>query len=70
MAILSLLGTSCGSNKSLSYPDAPKDESVVDEYFGISVADPYRPLEDDTCEATLEWVKALLAYRKNPVSMP
>ncbi|MDE6651074.1 MAG: prolyl oligopeptidase family serine peptidase [Paramuribaculum sp.] len=65
MAILSLLGSSCAGNKSLQYPDAPKDEAVSDEYFGISVADPYRPLEDDTCEATLEWVKAENALTQN-----
>ncbi len=41
-----------------SYPKAPKDTSVVDEYFGMKVADPYRPLENDTAAATLEWVNA------------
>lgn len=34
------------------------DSSVVDDYFGVKVADPYRPLENDTAAATLEWVKA------------
>lgn len=41
----------------LKYPDAPKD-ATVDTYFGRKVADPYRPLENDTAPATLEWVKA------------
>lgn len=41
-----------------SYPKAPKDTSVVDEYFGMKVADSYRPLENDTAAATLEWVNA------------
>lgn len=41
----------------LTYPVAPHDDTV-DEYFGVKVADPYRPLEDDTCRATAEWVKA------------
>lgn len=58
MAVLSLVGASCAGNKALEYPAAPSDASVTDEYFGITVADPYRPLEDDTCESTLEWVKA------------
>ena len=31
---------------------------VVDDYFGIRVADVYRPLENDTAPATLEWVAA------------
>jgi len=48
--------SSC-SNKKIEYPVAPQDDTV-DEYFGISVADPYRPLENDTAATTLEWVKA------------
>ena len=40
-----------------SYPTAPT-EAVVDEYFGVKVADPYRPLENDTAAATLAWVEA------------
>jgi len=41
----------------LSYPPAPKN-STVDEYFGILVADPYRPLEDLGAPATQAWVRA------------
>lgn len=41
----------------LTYPVAPHD-STVDTYFGVSVADPYRPLEDDNSAATEAWVKA------------
>lgn len=51
------LSSCSGSGKALVYPDAPKD-NTVDTYFGIEVADPYRPLENDTAAATLEWVKA------------
>ena len=43
--------------KKIKYPQAPQD-GTIDEYFGIKVADPYRPLENDTAEVTLEWVKA------------
>ncbi len=39
------------------YPKAPQD-ATTDEYFGVTVADPYRPLENDTAEATLRWVEA------------
>ena len=39
------------------YPAAPKD-GTVDDYFGQKVADPYRPLEDDTASMTTEWVNA------------
>ncbi|MDE6439326.1 MAG: S9 family peptidase, partial [Muribaculaceae bacterium] len=50
---LAMLG-SCKGNK---YPAAPSD-NTTDEYFGMEVADPYRPLENDTAEATLAWVEA------------
>ena len=39
------------------YPHTKK-ESISDSYFGTIVADPYRWLEDDSSEATQEWVKA------------
>lgn len=39
------------------YPEAPTDPTVVDNYFGIKLADPFRPLENDTAAATLKWVK-------------
>ncbi|MCR5077341.1 MAG: prolyl oligopeptidase family serine peptidase [Prevotella sp.] len=41
----------------LSYPQAPKDETV-DTYFDIQVADPFRPLENDSSQATAAWVTA------------
>lgn len=41
----------------LTYPEAPHD-NTVDEYFGHRVADPYRPLENDTAAATAAWVEA------------
>ncbi|MDE7387781.1 MAG: S9 family peptidase, partial [Muribaculaceae bacterium] len=40
------------------YPAAPTDTTVTDTYFGHVVADPFRPLENDTATATTEWVKA------------
>ena len=42
----------------ITYPAAPTDPTVVDEYFGIKVPDIYRPLENDTAQATLDWVVA------------
>ena len=58
MASFAGLALSCGSQQPLKYPAAPTDESVSDNYEGLIVADPYRPLENDTAPATLEWVKA------------
>ncbi|MGN1246618.1 MAG: prolyl oligopeptidase family protein [Muribaculaceae bacterium] len=42
----------------LKYPTTHADASVVDDYFGMQVADPYRWLEDDNSAETAEWVKA------------
>lgn len=42
----------------VKYPDTKKDTLVKDNYFGTTVADPYRWLEDDTSASTGAWVKA------------
>ena len=39
------------------YPVSLKTDSV-DNYFGITVPDPYRWMENDTSQQTAEWVKA------------
>ena len=41
----------------LQYPEAPVDPAT-DTYFDITVTDTYRPLENDTAAATLQWVEA------------
>ncbi len=41
----------------LMYPTTP-EKPVVDSYFGTSVSDPYRWLEDDRSAETTAWVKA------------
>ena len=40
-----------------AYPETRKDTTVVDDYFGTKVADPYRWLENDTSAETAKWVK-------------
>jgi prolyl oligopeptidase len=41
-----------------AYPETRMDDTVVDDYFGTKVADPYRWLENDTSAETSNWVKA------------
>lgn len=53
-----LLSTTSLMAKPIQYPEAPADLTVTDDYFGITVADPFRPLENDTAPATLAWVEA------------
>ncbi len=57
--------TSCGSNTTSKgyalndkgYPVSKKVDTI-DVYFGDSIADPYRWLENDTTQETTEWVDA------------
>lgn len=48
---------SCTQTQKLSYPETKKI-SVSDDYFGTSVEDPYRWLEDDNADETKAWVEA------------
>ncbi|MEO5893093.1 MAG: prolyl oligopeptidase family serine peptidase [Ferruginibacter sp.] len=53
-------GSTITSIKSIDvkYPSSKKDTLVKDNYFGTTVADPYRWLENDTSAETGDWVKA------------
>jgi len=44
-------------NKPLTYPKAPRSDTIED-YHGTKVADPFRPLEDLDAPATRTWVEA------------
>ena len=44
-------------HEKLQYPVAAM-EQVTDNYFGTTVADPYRWMEDDTTQAVAAWVEA------------
>lgn len=51
----------------IKYPQAPEGP-VTDNYFGIEVVDTYRPLENDTAAATLQWVEAERAVTNDYLS--
>ena len=58
--------TSSGEHTSM-YPETKKTD-VVDVYFGQSVADPYRWLEDDMASDTEAWVKSQASYTETYLS--
>lgn len=59
--VAAMIAASCTQQmkqiKHQPYPVTERGETV-DDYFGTSVADPYRWLEDDRAEATAAWVVA------------
>lgn len=59
VAAVALLLSACTTQtneKTMEYPKTAKVDTV-DHYFGTSIPDPYRWLEDDNSEATKAWVK-------------
>ena len=46
---------SCQNTNNIEYPSTEK-RVVIDSYFGIDIQDPYRWLEDDLSEETMDWV--------------
>ena len=55
-AVALLLITGAVYSQALVYPKAKK-RNQVDDYFGTTVADPYRWMENDTAIETASWVK-------------
>ena len=54
---VALMATSALMAQNIQYPKTVKD-GTTDNYFGTTVADPYRWLENDTSEQTAAWVEA------------
>ncbi len=54
---VALMATSALMAQTIQYPKTVKD-GTTDNYFGTTVADPYRWLENDTSEQTAAWVEA------------
>jgi prolyl oligopeptidase len=46
-----------GTPIDVAYPTTFKDSTIVDEYFGEKIGDPFRWLEDDHSADTKKWVK-------------
>ena len=57
ISLLMLLASSCQRKPKVEYPETATVD-VVDDYFGVQVADPFRWLEDDNSPETKAWVEA------------
>jgi prolyl oligopeptidase len=61
--------TSASREIQVEYPDTYEDSTVVDNYFGLMVSDPYRWLEDDNSASTLRWVKLQKQLTENYMNL-
>lgn len=64
LAVATLSPVAGSAAQKLAYPAAPSD-STVDTYYGTSVPDPYRPLENVDAPQTRAWVEAEAALSRS-----
>jgi len=59
LVFLAIFLASCKTEapKVLQYAESYKDSTVVEDYHGTQISDPYRWLEDDNSPETVDWVK-------------
>ncbi|HLU87836.1 MAG TPA: prolyl oligopeptidase family serine peptidase [Taishania sp.] len=59
--------TSIAINAQMNYPETKK-VNHQDKYFGATISDPYRWLEDDKADDTKDWVKRQVAFSSDYLS--
>ncbi|XP_027330136.1 prolyl endopeptidase-like isoform X1 [Abrus precatorius] len=60
-SILKTMGSLSAFNQPIQYPSARRDDSIVDDFHGINISDPYRWLENSDAEEVKEFVQKQVA---------
>jgi len=55
--VILLISCNTAAPTTVKYADTFQDTLVVDNYHGTEISDPYRWLEDDNSDETVDWVK-------------